>query len=245
MRESEEQTRPIEGYIVIDVEAITLPREEVYVLEQVGYHATDLEGATTSSGKFYVRQPLTADELVAKHKVAPNRMRRAIQAYEEITGDAFLHSDPHDLEPEFVVRLVTQFCEKKRLKAYAKNPTLERQFFADGIEFFDLEESGCPKYPLRPHDPMLECAFFAVFIPELRKVVAPTPEPIVVPRAAETVRPTPVRPETLFGNHEAVTTDEATAEDVDARRRATRRTYRDILCGVRDEKVKPKEIFSR
>lgn len=156
--------------MVIDVEAIVLPQERVYILEQIGYVMVDHVGVEFLRGKFFVKQPFTDGELSKQHKVAPGRMKHAINAYEIITCDRYIHTHPHCMDASTAIQRVIDLYRMYDAKAYAKNPTLERQFFEPHVKFDDLELYGCPKYPIRPHDPMLECVFFATYIPEIGDV---------------------------------------------------------------------------
>lgn len=156
------------GYAVIDVEALMLG--PVKVVEQV---ACILLAASTGcevfAEKHMVYQPFDAAGLCAHYGQPPEVVKRAIDGYILVTRDNPVHNDPR-INPSWsaVRNRIRKILRRRAIKVYAKGAALERTVFGTSMEIQDLEWYGCEKYPLPVHDPLLECRFFAKFIPELK-----------------------------------------------------------------------------
>lgn len=154
------------GYAVIDVEALLLG--PVKVVEQLGcviMSASD--GAEVFAEKHMVYQPYDAEGLVRHYGQPPEVVRTAMDGYTMVTGDDPLHDDPARFPSWSAVRnRIRKILKRRAIRVYAKGAALERTVFGSALEIFDLEWTGCPRYPEKIHDPLEECRFFARFIPE-------------------------------------------------------------------------------
>lgn len=162
------------GYAVIDVEALILgPR--VRVVEQVAFVLmSSATGREILSEKHMVLQQDDLKELCNHYSQKLDVVNNAVLAYRRITGDDPVHADPM-IHPSWsaVKNRVRKILRHRAIKVYAKGAALERTVFGYSIEIDDLENYGCPKYPLAIHDPLEECRFFSRYIPELQKFHQP------------------------------------------------------------------------
>jgi hypothetical protein len=156
------------GYAVIDVEALLLG--PVKVVEQIACVIVSAStGKETFAEKHIVYQPYDVPGLVA-HYVQPEAVvRAAVDGYVMITGDDPVHDDPLVHPTWSAVRnRLRKILRRRAIKVYAKGAELERIVFGSTLEIYDLEWTGCPRYPEKIHDPLKECRFFAQYIPQLR-----------------------------------------------------------------------------
>jgi hypothetical protein len=164
------------GYAVIDVEALLIgPR--IKLVEQVAFIlVSPSTGQELLAEKHMVYQPLGVAELVSTYGQPKEVVEAATSAYTRITDDVnFVHADPMTYPSWSATRnRIRKILRRRAIKVYAKGAALERAVFKDSLFIDDLEWSGCPKYPLSVHDPLLECRFFARFIPELQYFYANT-----------------------------------------------------------------------
>lgn len=156
-------------YAVIDVEALVLG-SVINVVEQIAFVLYDIDGTEAWSEKHIIFQPHGVADLSKMYGVPRQTVQRSVDAYTRITGDANpVHSNPR-IHPKWchIRRHILKACRDHAAAVYAKGTQLENSVFYGTINFLDLAWWGCPKYPLAVHDPLLECRFFAQFIPEIR-----------------------------------------------------------------------------
>lgn len=116
-----------------------------------------------------VYQPYDAYQLCCQYRQPPWTVDGAIRAYIMITNDNPVHDNPSIHPMWSAVRTrIRKILSRRAIKIYAKGAALERTVFGRAMKIDDLEWTGCPKYPERVHDPLLECRFFAQYIPELQ-----------------------------------------------------------------------------
>lgn len=159
------------GYAVIDVEALMLGA--VKVVEQV---ACVIMSASTGSEifaeKHMVYQPFNAEGLSKYYSHPVSAVQNAIAGYTCVTHDNPVHDNPMVNPPWNAVRnRIRKILTRRAIRIYAKGAALERTVFGSSMAIQDLEDFNCPKYPGAVHDPLLECRFFAQYIPELRSTV--------------------------------------------------------------------------
>ena len=156
-------------YAVVDVEALVLGYV-VNVVEQIAFVLYDDDGREVWAEKHFIYQPYDNISLVRLYGVPLEIVERSVAAYKRITGDEPVHNDPHKPYERWSVvrRHVQKACQYHARRVYAKGISLETSVFYGNIEFLDLAWWGCPKYPLALHDPLQECRFFAMYIPEIR-----------------------------------------------------------------------------
>jgi hypothetical protein len=154
------------GYAVIDVEALLLG--PVKVVEQVAcIIMSSATGKEIFAEKHMVYQPFDANGLVMHYGQSMDVVRRAIDGYVHVTRDNPVHDDPMNNPTWSAVRnRLRKILRRRAIRVYAKGASLERTVFGSTIDVQDLEWWGCPKYPEAVHDPLLECRFFANYIPE-------------------------------------------------------------------------------
>ena len=158
------------GYAVIDVEALILG-PKIRVVEQVGVVLISAStGREILGEKHIVLQIQNEKELADFYHQPLYVVENASRAYRMITGDNPIHNDPMKQPSWSAVRTrLRKILRRRAIKVYAKGAALERTVFGDSFDIYDLEWTGCPKYPLAIHDPLEECRFFANYIPELQR----------------------------------------------------------------------------
>jgi hypothetical protein len=155
------------GYAVIDVEALILG--PVKVVEQVACVIISAStGLEVFAEKHIVYQPYDANGLVQHYGQSMETTMIAIDGYVTVTHDNPIHDDSR-IHPSWgaVRNRLRKILRRRAIKIYAKGANLERIVFGSTLDIDDLEWFGCPKYPEKVHDPLLECRFFARYIPEL------------------------------------------------------------------------------
>jgi hypothetical protein len=155
------------GYAVIDVEALMLG--PVKVVEQVACVIMSADtGKEIFGEKHMVYQPHDFGGLMSKYGQPESVVRKAIEGYVHVTHDNPVHDNPM-IHPTWsaVRNRIRKILRRRAIRVYAKGASLERTVFGSSLEIQDLEWFGCPKYPEAVHDPLLECRFFAQYIPEL------------------------------------------------------------------------------
>jgi hypothetical protein len=155
------------GYAVVDVEALMLG--PVKVVEQVAcVIMSAATGKEIFGEKHIVYQPFNAEGLLNHYGQPPEVVQKAIDGYTHVTHDDPVHDDPL-IHPTWsaVRNRIRKILRRRAIKVYAKGASLERTVFGSTLEIQDLEWWGCPKYPEAVHDPLLECRFFAKYIPEI------------------------------------------------------------------------------
>jgi hypothetical protein len=188
------------GYAVVDVEALILG-PIVRVVEQVGVVLVSANtGQEIMGEKHIVYQPHDEFRLSWWYRQPQEVVEYASSAYRRITGDDPVHNDPMVHPTWCAVRTrLRRILRHRAIKVFAKGAALERTVFGKAFNIYDLEWTGCPKYPLTIHDPLEECRFFANYIPELQRLhenqVAPQqsmeeeePTRLVVPQKQEPTR---------------------------------------------------------
>lgn len=166
-------TLPLYGgkcyYAVIDVEALVIGNV-INIVEQVAFVLYSIDGFEVWAEKHMIAQPHDAATISRIYRVDIEMVNRSVAAYKRITEDEPVHP-PNKAGYEKwcdVRRHIKHACRDHAAVVYAKGPALESSVFYRDIEFRDLADYGCPKYPLMPHDPLAECRYFAQFIPEIR-----------------------------------------------------------------------------
>lgn len=158
------------GYAVIDVEALILG-PVMRIVEQVGFVLiSSSTGSEIMGEKHIVYQPYDDSSLAAQYGQPQEVVDYASSAYKRITGDDPIHNDPMKHPTWCAVKTrLRKILRHRAIKVYAKGAALERTVFGKAFPIYDLEWTGCPKYPLSIHDPLEECRFFANYIPELQR----------------------------------------------------------------------------
>lgn len=156
-------------YAVIDVEALVLVvpgRSPLYIVEQVAMVMySPSTGREVWSERTFVKQPHTNQQLAKIYGVDQTVVDYAIECYERITGDAYLH--PSGESYSSLRNRIVYLYQNHILKFYGKGVTLENSLFSRYFPVYDLASFGCPKYPFAIHNPLEECRFFSKWIPEL------------------------------------------------------------------------------
>lgn len=153
-------------YAVIDIEALVLGVADV--IEQVGIVLVDIYGEEALGEKHMVFQPMDARKLAIVYGTDIQTVERAVEGYERITQDSYIHGDRRATELWGYVReRIVQICQLYAVAVYAKGMALESRVFYGDLFFSDLAWWGACKYPNPVHDPLSECRFFAQFIPDL------------------------------------------------------------------------------
>lgn len=159
------------GYAVIDVEALILG-PVMRIVEQVGFVLiSSSTGKEIMGEKHIVYQPYDDHSLAAQYGQPQEIVDYASSAYRRITGDNPIHDDPSRHPTWCAVKTrLRKILRRRAIKVYAKGAALERTVFGKAFPIYDLEWTGCPKYPEPIHDPLEECRFFANYIPELQRL---------------------------------------------------------------------------
>lgn len=160
-------------YAVVDVEALVFRNKKGYMVNivcQAAFIVVNWYGKECIGEKYYVCQPQTDIEIAQIFDADITEVRRAVSAYERITGDKYLHpkDDPKYFKWSRVRHRIQSVCNILTYAVFAKGISLENAVFYGEIVFNDLAHWGCPKYPLSTHDPLKECRFFAQYIPGLK-----------------------------------------------------------------------------
>lgn len=156
-------------YAVIDVEALILG-DVINIVEQIAFVLYNINGVEVWAEKHMIYQPNNVDSLSKMYGVSRETVQKSVDAYSRITQDDPVHANSKVFSRWSNVRKhIQRACRDHAAVVYAKGPALEASVFYGTIEFLDLAWWGCPKYPLAVHDPLLECRFFAQFIPEIRQ----------------------------------------------------------------------------
>jgi hypothetical protein len=160
-------------YAVIDAEALVFtcgPRgRTINVVEQLAFVLYDANGQEAWAEKHMILQPHSIHELAAMYGADVAEVQRSADAYTRITGDCPVHANPCYHEKWASVRRhVLRALQFHAAVVYAKGPALESSILYGSVPIYDLALFGCPRYPLPIHDPLLECRFFAYYIPEIR-----------------------------------------------------------------------------
>jgi hypothetical protein len=158
-------------FAVIDVEAIVLQASRnnntINIVEQVAIVLIDQWGREAFGAKYMVYQPMDTLQIASSYRVDIDIVNKSSDAYKRITGDNPVHRDLRRYEKWSTVRKrIMQLCRDYALVVYAKGISLENSVFYGELDFHDLAWYNCPKFPLALHDPLVECRFFAQYIPE-------------------------------------------------------------------------------
>ena len=159
------------GYMVIDFEAVLAGR--LYFAEQAALYLVAPDGRVLLSEHYMIYQPLNEAALVRRFPNLRGAIARGVTAYVRITADEPVH-DNVELHCDWtrVRRRVCRVAQHCALGVYAKGPELESRMTNDAFPITDLAAHGCPRYPHYPHDPLLECRFFALYVPGLSGALA-------------------------------------------------------------------------
>lgn len=160
-------------YAVVDAEALVFvcgPRQRtINIVEQLAFVLYDDDGQEVWAEKHLIYQPHGVKDISEMYGAELGEVQRSVDAYRMITGDDPVHSDLRVHERWAPVRRhVLRALQFHALRVYAKGPALESSILYNTVPIFDLAMFGCPRYPLPVHDPLLECRFFAYYIPEVR-----------------------------------------------------------------------------
>lgn len=165
-------------YAVIDVEALILGNV-INIVEQIAFVLYDINGIEVWAEKHMIYQPKSLETLSKEYGVDWSIVKASSDAYTRITGDNPLHADCRVYNKwPLVRRHIQRACRDHAAVVYAKGPALETSVFYGEINFLDLAWFGCPKYPIPLHDPLMECRYFAQYIPEIqqqRMIIHPPP----------------------------------------------------------------------
>ena len=159
---------PVDYVAVIDVEALVLG-PVVRVVEQVAFAMYNIvTGQEVMSEKHMIYQPMNTRALIQTYSNIPAYIiENSVAAYKRITADEPIHNDPLlHLSWQSIRKRLTTILRKRNIRVYAKGAAMERAVFGHAFTIVDLEDYGCPKYPLPIHDPQAECRFFIKFAPE-------------------------------------------------------------------------------
>ena len=155
-------------FAVIDVEALVMGKMDI--VEQVAIILVNMYGREVLAEKHMIYQPMNAEQLVQAYDLEPQVVQRGIDGYMLVTHDNYVHDNPYSYERWGTVRKrVVHICQMYALAVYAKGIALEYRVFYGELPFLDLVWWGAKKYPGEVHDPLLECRFFAQYIPDLIK----------------------------------------------------------------------------
>jgi hypothetical protein len=157
------------GYAVVDVEALMFEKN-FRLVEQIAFVVVSPKPyrKLLIAEKHYIYQPYDFSQLCIRYNQNPNVVMNAINAYMYITHDNYIHDMPVIHPPWNAVRTrITKILSGRSIKIYAKGAQLERTVLPRGIDIYDLNDFGCPKFPDKIHDPLAECLFFSNYIPEL------------------------------------------------------------------------------
>ena len=162
------------GYAVIDVEALMVG-PIVKIVEQVAFVLVSAsDGRELLAEKHIVYQHFNAEELAVHYNQSAQTIENAVAIYKRLTQDDPVHSDPAVYPTWSAVRnRIRKILRRRAIKIYAKGAGLERTVFGKSFDIYDLEWSGCPKFPEAVHDPLEECRFFSKYIPEMRHIYFP------------------------------------------------------------------------
>lgn len=149
---------------VIDIEALVM--KNFVLVEQIGFIIIDRFGRELFAKKFYIEQPLNERELSERYSFNAGALRAAINGYEWVTGDSYIHPKTrYTYTWSEACTVLHGIINQYRPIIWAKGAALERRVFGMYI-INELEDFGCPKYPSeRKHDPLEECWYFSQFIP--------------------------------------------------------------------------------
>lgn len=161
---------PVRCYVsacaaVLDIEALVM--WNFVLVEQIGFVIIDFTGRELFAKHYIIEQPLNDTELMERYSMDPDCLRKAIEGYEKVTGDNYVHQKSRVtytwknacFELDAVIRQYKPII-------WAKGANLERRVFGMKYIINELEEHGCPKYPPgNLHDPLAECRFFSRYIP--------------------------------------------------------------------------------
>lgn len=154
-------------YAVVDIEALVFGPGFKSIAEQLAIVFYDARGAECWAEHYNIFQPYTIYGLREVYGIPEQRVASAVESYERITGDSFLHHYPNGARWSDVKKHILAECNLFAIKIYAKGPELENELLGGRPEVQDLASFGCPKYPQKVHNPLDECRFFSRWIPEL------------------------------------------------------------------------------
>jgi len=153
---------------VVDVEALILGNV-INIVEQIAFVLYDADGREAWAEKHFIYQPHGAEALSQIYGTPIEVVDESIYHYKRITGDEPVHADAARFPRWAGIRKHVQRALADHAAAvYAKGISLETSVFYGAVNFLDLAWWGCPRFPLPLHDPLVECRFFANYIPEIR-----------------------------------------------------------------------------
>ena len=150
---------------VIDIEALVM--ENFVLVEQIAVVIVDYIGRELYGNNFYIEQPLHMEELMQRYAVSRRSLRKAIEGYQKVTQDSYVHPKTHRTYTwkGACAMLHAVMQQYQPITIWAKGANLERRVFGAIYVIYELEDFGCPKYPKDVHDPLQECRFFCQYIP--------------------------------------------------------------------------------
>ena len=154
-------------YAVVDVEALVM--RQVDIVEQVALIIVNENGVELLAEKHMVYQPFNILQLHQIYGIDLRIIETAVQGYQMVTGDYFIHPfiQLHERWNE-VRRRIGNLCKTTVDAVFAKGTALECRVFYKEFPIIDLACYGVPKYPKELlHDPLAECRYFGSFLPQV------------------------------------------------------------------------------